>query len=185
MNSFSQQSKNTNDFFNCGSWSKELFGECFMKFRNFSCSTKLLPGFLRVAVDISCFIRGHDFWVDWLYVNYCELDCCVFFKSLPLFISELNLEHYWKCNLSAYSKFLSFIKCLEEKLKSGILLKGNNHIVQVWLIVPCLTKTISRHTKLYKTFSFVLLRNEERFKKKSLRALQSQLKSYFHNYFWK
>ena len=90
MNFFSQQSKNTNDFFYCDSWSKELFRECFMKFRNFSCSTKLFPGFLRVAVDISCFIRGHDFWVDWLYVNYCELDCCVFFKSLPLFISKLN-----------------------------------------------------------------------------------------------
>ena len=56
MNFFSQQSKNTNDFFYCDSWSKELFRECFMKFRNFSCSAKLLPGFLKVAVDISCFI---------------------------------------------------------------------------------------------------------------------------------
>ena len=90
MNFFSQQSKNTNDFFYCDSWSKELFRECFMKFRNFSCSTKLLPGFLKVAVDISCFIKGCDSWMDWLYVNYCELDCCVLFKSLPLFISELN-----------------------------------------------------------------------------------------------
>ena len=90
MNFFPRQSKNTNDFFYCDSWSKELFGECFMKFRNFSCSAKLLPGFLKVAVDISCFIKGCDSWVDWLYVNYCELDCCVFFKSLPLFISELN-----------------------------------------------------------------------------------------------
>lgn len=86
MNFFSQQSKNTNDFFYCDSWSKELFGECFMKFRNFSCSAKLLPGFLKVAVDISCFIKGCDSWMDWLYVNTVNLTA-VFYLNLSHFSS--------------------------------------------------------------------------------------------------
>ena len=88
MNFFSQQTKNTNDFFYCDSWSKELFGECFMKFRNFL----VVPNYCQVSWkwQLTYLVLSEVVTSGWI-------DCMLITVNLTA-VFYLNLSHFSSVN---------------------------------------------------------------------------------------